>query len=138
MKRSRKNVRTKATVIPELRFEDQRLTSFAGLVVFQKFFQLIALKTRLQKCFRHLSQGKVFDRATIFMQLVVHLLLGFRELRDVSHYQDDPLVQRAAGRRHTGDPDLGDRQLRVERTEARDRRSKVPRWQGTHYPDVRQ
>jgi hypothetical protein len=103
MKRSRKNVRTKATVIPELRFEDQRLTSFAGLVVFQKFFQLIALKTRLQKCFRHLSQGKVFDRATIFMQLVVHLLLGFRELRDVSHYQDDPLVQRVLGLKHLPD-----------------------------------
>ena len=30
MKRSRKSVRTKATAIPELRFEDHRLTSFAG------------------------------------------------------------------------------------------------------------
>ena len=66
MKRSRKSVRTKATAIPELRFEDQRLTSFAGLVVIQRFFQVIFFKTRLQKCFRHLSQGKIFDRATIF------------------------------------------------------------------------
>jgi hypothetical protein len=97
VKRSRKSVRTKAIAIPELRFDDQRLTSFAGLVVIQRFFQLISFKMRLQKCFRHLSQGKIFDRATIFMQLVIHLLLGFRELREAAHYQDDPLVQRVLG-----------------------------------------
>ena len=97
MKRSRKNVRAKATAIPELRFEDQRLTSFAGLVVIQRFFQLISFKRRLQTCFRHLSQGKVYDRATMFMQLVIHLLLGFRQLRDAAHYQDAPLVQRVLG-----------------------------------------
>jgi len=50
MKHSRKSVRTKAAAIPELRFEDQRLTSFAGLVVIQRFFQVLLLKTRLQKC----------------------------------------------------------------------------------------
>ena len=103
MKRSRKSVRTKAVAIPELRFEDQRLTSFAGLVVIQRFFQFILFKTRLQKCFRHLSQGKIFDRATIFMQLVIHVLLGYRELRDAAHYQDDPLVQRVLGLKHLPD-----------------------------------
>lgn len=103
MKRSRKDVRTKVTAIPELRFEDQRLTSFAGLVVIQRLFQFIAFKTRLQKCFRHLSQGKIFDRSTIFMQLVIHVLLGFRELRDAAHYQDDPLVQRVLGLKHLPD-----------------------------------
>lgn len=97
MKRSRKSVRTKVTAVPDLRFEDQRLTSFAGLVVLQKFFQLIAFKGRLRSCFSHLSQGKIFDRATVFMQLVIHVLLGYRELRDAAHYQDDPLVQRVLG-----------------------------------------
>jgi Transposase DDE domain group 1 len=97
VKSSRRNVRAKATATPELRFEDQRLTSFAGLVVIQKFFQTLALKSRLQKCFRQLSQGKIFDRATLFMQLVVHVLLGYRELRDAAHYRDDPLVQRVLG-----------------------------------------
>lgn len=97
MKRSRKSVRTKGSSLPQLRFEDQRLTSFAGLVVIQKFFLLILFKSRLQKCFRHLTQGKIFARATIFMQLVIHLLLGYRELRDAVHYQNDPLVQRLLG-----------------------------------------
>jgi hypothetical protein len=31
------------------------------------------------------------------MQLVIHVLLGFRELSDVAHYQDDPLVKRVLG-----------------------------------------
>ena len=97
MKSSRKSVRTKESAIPDLRFEDQRLTSFAGLVVLQKFFQTIRLKSQLQKCFRHLALGKVFDRTTIFLQLVVHLLLGFRELRDSDHYRLDPLIQRVLG-----------------------------------------
>jgi hypothetical protein len=99
MKNSRKSVRMKATAIPTLRFEDQRLTSFAGLVVLQRFFQFISLKTRLQQCFRHLAKGKIYDRTTIFLQLIVHLVLGFRELRDVAHYRDDPLVQRLLGLR---------------------------------------
>jgi hypothetical protein len=103
MKRSRKSVRRKATAIPELRFEDQRLTSFAGLVVIQKVFQIIAFRLRLAACFRHQSQGKIFDRATLFMQLVIHVLLGFRELSDVSHYQEDPLVQRVLGLRQLPD-----------------------------------
>jgi hypothetical protein len=97
MKHSKKNVRAKATAIPELRFEDGRLTSFAGLVVLQRFFQVLRLKSRLQPCFRHLAAGKIFDRATIFMQLVIHVLLGYRELRDATHYQDDPLVRRVLG-----------------------------------------
>ncbi len=103
MKSSRKDVRAKGNAIPSLRFEDQRLTSFAGLVVLQRFFQVMHLKSQLEKCFRHLAVGKVFSRATIFMQLIIHLLLGFRELRDVDHYRDDPLIQRVLGLKHLPD-----------------------------------
>ncbi len=81
MKPCRSDVRCKAHAIPELRFENQSLTSFAGLVLVQQFFACIDLKARLRRCFRHLS-GTVFGRATIFHPLIVHLLLGYRELRD--------------------------------------------------------
>ncbi|MGM0487481.1 MAG: hypothetical protein ACQESR_12065 [Planctomycetota bacterium] len=77
-----------------MRFEDQRLTWVAGFVVIQRFVQIISLKARLQQCFRHFAKGKICDRTTIFLQLIVHLILGVRELRDVAHYRDDPLVQR--------------------------------------------
>ena len=76
MKRSRKDVRTKAAAIPQLKFEDQRLTSFAGLVVFQKLFQVLNLKARLERCFRHRSHGKVFQPSRMFLQLIVHLFIS--------------------------------------------------------------
>ena len=96
MKSSRKDVRAKGSAIPQLRFEGQRSTSFAGLVVLQRFFQVIRFKSRLDKCFRHVAAGKVFGRGTVFA--ADHpFAAGFRELRDVDHYRDDPLIQRVLG-----------------------------------------
>jgi hypothetical protein len=83
--------------MPKLKFENQSLTSFAGLVLFIQFFTTVELKARLRGCFRHLAPGKIFSRSTIFLQLVVHLLLGFRELRDCQAYRNDPMVQRLLG-----------------------------------------
>lgn len=97
MKYRRSEVRSKAHALPQLRFEDQALTSFAGLVIFQKFFASIDLKRQLRRCFEPVRARKVFHPGTIFLQLIVHLLLGFRELQDVRCYRDDPLVQRLLG-----------------------------------------
>jgi len=97
MKSRRSDVRRQAQAIPELKFENHALTAFAGLVVFQQLFAALDLKARLRECFRHLAAGKVFGRATLFLQLIVHLLLGFRELRDGRAYHDDPLVARLLG-----------------------------------------
>ena len=97
MKLRRSEVRRQAHAVPVLKFENQSLTSFAGLVVFQQLFAVLNLPARLRACFRHLAAGKVFGPATIFFQFVVHLLLGFRELRDSRAYRDDPLVKRILG-----------------------------------------
>lgn len=97
MKLRRSHVRRQAHAVPQLKFERQTLTSFAGLVLFQQLFALLNLTPRLRACFRHLAAGKVFAPATIFLQLVLHLLLGFRELRDSRAYRDDPLVKRLLG-----------------------------------------
>lgn len=105
MKLSRRDVRSKSHGIPQLRFENATLTSFAGLVLFQQFFWRIELKSRVRCSFRHLRSGKVFDRATIFIQLILHLLLGYRQLRECQHYRDDPLVKRLLGMKRL--PDVG-------------------------------
>ena len=47
--------------------------------------------------------GKVFSRPILFLQLVLHLLLGYRELRDSVYYRDDPLVKRLLGLRRLPD-----------------------------------
>jgi hypothetical protein len=103
MKSSRRQVRRKARVLPALKFENQSLTSFAGLVVLQQFFAIIRLKVRLARCFAHQTAGKVFSRAILFLQLVLHLTLGYRELRDSRYYEDDPLVKRLLGLRRLPD-----------------------------------
>jgi hypothetical protein len=97
MKLSRDQVRRKIHAIPELRFEDQKLTSFAGLFVFQLLFLRLDLKHRLRDCFRHLRSSRAYDHALAVLGLVVHLLLGFRQLRDARYYRDDPMVQRVLG-----------------------------------------
>ena len=97
MKHSRSDVRRKAHAIPDVTFAGGSLTAYAGLVVFQKFFTTLKLKDRLRACLRCVSAGKVFAPATVFLQLIVHLLLGYRELQHSRCYQDDPLVQRLLG-----------------------------------------
>ena len=97
MKHSKSKIQSKAYSLPDLKFENQALTSFAGLVILQKFFAAINLKQQLQSCFAHLNHGKVFNRATVFLQLIIHVLLGYRELQDSRYYRDDPLVKRLLG-----------------------------------------
>jgi hypothetical protein len=112
MKYSRSQVQRKASVLPKLKFENQTLTSFAGLVLFQEFFAKLQLKARLRACFRSLEKGTIYRRSTLFLQLIVHFLLGFRKLQDVRHYQDDPLVKRPLGLRQLPDVSTLSRMLR--------------------------
>ena len=97
MKYSKSETYSKVHALPNIDFEDQTLTSFAGLVIVQKFFATIELKKKLHNCFTYINHGKIINRTTLFMQLIVHLLLGFRELNDCHFYRDDPLVKRLLG-----------------------------------------
>ena len=100
MKSSRSSTHCKAHTIPKLQVEEQTLTSFAGLVMFQAFFTCINLKAKLRQCFDHLKSGKIFGHTAIFLQLLIHILLGYRELRDSRFYRDDPLIKRLLGLKH--------------------------------------
>lgn len=97
MKHSRAEIHCKTHKIPTLQFEDYALTSFAGLVVFQGLFARLRLKERLGRCFSHLGGGSIFGYPVIVLSLVVHLLLGFRRLRECESYEDDPMVKRLLG-----------------------------------------
>lgn len=97
MKTSRSDIHCKTHSIPELRFEEQQLTSFSGLIIFQRLFDILCLKQRLRHCFRHVKVTPIFGYAKIVMLLVIHMLLGYRELRAIRYYEDDPLVRRLLG-----------------------------------------
>ncbi len=97
MKSSRNEINSRVHKIPEIRFEDQKLTSFAGLVVIQWLVARLRLKERLRGCFDHFKTSPIFGYHVIVMVLMVHLILGYRRLRDMDYYRDDPMVQRLLG-----------------------------------------
>jgi hypothetical protein len=83
--------------LPEVSFEDHRLTSFAGLVLFIALFRRLRLMQRLRRCFVAADRERVFGLARVVLQLVIHVQLGFRRLRDRDYYANDPLIARALG-----------------------------------------
>ena len=97
MKYSKSEVHRQTHSLPALRFEDGQLTSFSGLILVQALFARLGLKDRLRGCFSHLTISPIFGHATLVLCLVLHLLLGYRRLRDLRYYSDDPLVQRTLG-----------------------------------------
>lgn len=103
MKYSRSSIHRRVHKIPALRFETQTLTSYGGLILFQALSGHVRLKERLRGCFDHLAGHPIFGHHVIVLLLVVHLLLGYRELRDSRYYRDDPLVLRVLGLRRLPD-----------------------------------
>ena len=82
MKFSKQAILARFHKMPVIRFEDQQLTSFAGVIVFVALFQRLDLKARLKQCFQHLKGFPIFGPHRIVLVVIVHLLLGFRRLRD--------------------------------------------------------
>jgi hypothetical protein len=83
--------------VPLVEFESgSRLTSFAGLVLFQRLFLALGLVGRLRPCFTHLKP-RLYQHGRVVLLLVVHLLLGFRRLAGIEYYRGDPLVRRVVG-----------------------------------------
>lgn len=71
MKICRSDIHCKTHAIPELRFEEQQLTSFSGLVIFQRLFDILSFKQRLRNCFRHVNVTPIFGYSKIVMLLVL-------------------------------------------------------------------
>jgi hypothetical protein len=99
MKRSKQSVRVAGQTIPEVRFEDQSLTSFSGVILIQKLCEVLDVKAKLRGCVRHLASSASYHPATVIHLLIVHVMLGWRRLRDLDYYRDDQLVRRALGLR---------------------------------------
>jgi len=97
MKTSSGKVLRNYRAMPTLAFENQRLTSFAGLILFWQLFKNLQLLPRLEACFEHLHKSKIFTYGRIMLLLIVHVLTGYRRLRDIRYYKHDPLIKRVLG-----------------------------------------
>lgn len=94
---SRSEVRGRTRPIERVTFEDQQLTRFGGLAVIAAFFARIGFNERLRQALRGVADAGCYGYDRLVGVLVVHQLLGFRELRELDHYRDDPLVRRVVG-----------------------------------------
>ena len=89
---------TRKSSIPELKYQKQELSSFSGLVVFQKLFSDLNLSKRLSGCLPRSCETKQHASVSLlFRLLIINALIGMRKLRDVDLYREDPMVKRALG-----------------------------------------
>jgi hypothetical protein len=79
------------------------MTPYAGAVLFQALYQSLGLKGRLHECFSHIGGQKIFGCPAVVLLLVTHLVLGFRRLRGLDYYREDPLISRIIGVRKLPD-----------------------------------
>ena len=54
------------------------------MVLIQQLFAHLRLKERLRRCFRHLTKTPIFGWPSIVLLLIVHALLGYRDLRQMA------------------------------------------------------
>ena len=111
MKYSRTDVRGKARLGLDIRFEPQNLTSYSGLIVFQHLFSLLGVRERLWGCFRPLRANPIYGHHVVMMLLIVHLIIGHRQLRDMDSYRDDGMVKRILGLKRLPDVSTVSRSL---------------------------
>ena len=97
MKHSTDSLHCKYRQVQDIKFADQHLTSFAGLVIFQSLFDRLGLKNRIRACFNHIKFHSIYGIRKVVLLLIVHVLLGYRELRDMKYYHSDPMVKRLLG-----------------------------------------
>lgn len=96
VKPRKSQINSRVHALPTLRFEEQQLTSYGGTVVLQALFARLSLKKSLSRCFAPVK-GAVYGTHIIATILIVHLMLGCRQLRERDVYANDPLIKRLLG-----------------------------------------
>lgn len=94
-----------------LKFENQKLTSYSGLTLFDDFITCLNLREKLQSCFKNEQKGGIYQAWRLFFLLVIHVLIGFKRIREINYYRNDPLVSNIAGLRTFPDPSTISRAL---------------------------
>lgn len=113
MRSSKAQIPSRVHAIPAIRFTDQTLTSASGLVLFQALFNRLELRDKLRRCCRHVQTVGDFKLPELFFTLVIHIILGYRELDEIRFYSDDPLVLRILGLRRLPSTSTLSRRLRA-------------------------
>ena len=87
----------KSKPLPQLRFEDQQLSSFSGLLILIPLFKRLNLERRLEACFQSITRSHLYSYGLLSKLLLIHIILGYRQLKDINAYHDDPVVAQVLG-----------------------------------------
>ncbi len=68
-----------------------------SLLIIQALFKKLNLRVRLKRCFQHIQNSKVIGFSVTTILLIVHSMLGYRRLREMGRYKEDPIVLRTLG-----------------------------------------
>jgi len=95
VKVAKKQIVSRKRLLPIIKYADQNLTSFSGLIIFQSLFQRIGLAGSLKDVCSQLRPKvtRQYSHGTILFFLILHQIIGFRKLRDADFYRDDPMVK---------------------------------------------
>ena len=80
-----------------IEFTDQRLTSFSGLELFNRYFRAIDLRSRIRRAFRGSSLGGDYRVHELVLTFVALWLSGGNRLRHVRYLCSDWLIKRVVG-----------------------------------------
>ena len=98
MKVSKSSIYNRKRCSAEVKFEAEggQLTAYSGLIVFASLFGRLGLKSKIAAACPDLG-GRLYTKASIFLWLIVHVLLGCARLRDSDKYRSDPMVLKVLG-----------------------------------------
>ena len=104
MKSSKADIHARVHSIPRVVFEEEsQMTPYAGVVLLQALFKALNFLPRLRRCFSHVNRLGIFGPAKLVLLLVLHISLGYRRLRGLDYYRNDPMVARVLGLRRLPD-----------------------------------
>lgn len=81
----------------QIEFTDQKLTSYSGLELFNRFFRAIDLKGQINSAFRSCGIGGDYRVAELVMTFTALWLCGGNRLRHIRYLSSDWLVKRVVG-----------------------------------------
>lgn len=88
----------------QLRFEQQGLTSYAGLELVRRYFGMVGLMAMLRREFGGLMPRSDFGAPTMVLTILALLISGGRRLRHLLYLDGDPIVLRFCGLRRLPTP----------------------------------
>ena len=81
----------------EIKFTDQKLTSFSGLELFSRYFRAIGLRTQIKSAFRRSAVGGDYKVSELVFTFISLWLSGGNRLRHVRYLSSDWLIKRLVG-----------------------------------------